>query len=127
MVEAVKGSDFCILVTEPTPFGLHDLSIAVEVVDELGISAGVVVNRSDDGDRRVFEFCQERRIPVLLEIPFDRGLMEAYAAGYAAVRWSEHYLGLFKLLFERVVKAGRRRATREETRCGTGDVDGPSR
>ena len=127
VVEAVKGSDFCILVTEPTPFGLHDLAIAVEVVEKLGIPAGVVVNRSDTGDRRVFEFCRERQLPILIEIPFDRELMEAYAGGHAAVRWSEHYLGLFKLLFERLVKARRGKATGEEMRYGAVGVDGPSR
>ena len=102
MVEAVKGSDFCILVAEPTPFGMHDLALAVEVVRKLGIAAGVVVNRSDSGDRSIFRFCDDHHLPVLLEIPFDRKLMEYYADGRACVCCSERYLDMFKLLFTRL-------------------------
>ncbi len=81
VIASVKGSDFCILVTEPTPFGLNDLELAVEVVLELGIPSGVVINRSDIGDLAVKEFCEQRGIPILMEIPEDRQIAEAYSRG----------------------------------------------
>jgi MinD superfamily P-loop ATPase len=83
VVESVQGADFCIMVTEPTPFGLHDLEIASEVVSQLGIPLGVVVNFAGIGDKGVYEFCAERNIPILLEIPFDRRIAELYSQGIA--------------------------------------------
>lgn len=85
VIAAVKGSDFVLLVTEPTPFGLHDLKLAVETVRQLGIPFGVVVNRCDIGDHRVTEYCREETIPILLEIPDDRRIAEAYSRGEMAV------------------------------------------
>ncbi len=83
VVESVHGADFCIMVTEPTPFGLHDLEIASEVVSQLGIPLGVVVNFAGIGDKGVYEFCAEKNIPILLEIPFDRRIAELYSKGIA--------------------------------------------
>jgi MinD superfamily P-loop ATPase len=77
----VRGSDFVLLVTEPTPFGLHDLKLAVETVRQLGIPFGVVINRADAGDDRVAEYCRSEGIPILLEIPEDRRIAEAYSRG----------------------------------------------
>ena len=81
VITAVKGSDFCVLVTEPTPFGLHDLKITVQVLEEMGIPLGVVVNRADIGDKKVYEYCKEKAIPILLEIPFQRKIAELYSRG----------------------------------------------
>ncbi len=81
MIAAVRGSDFVILVTEPTPFGLNDLALAVETVRALGIPFGVVINRAGSGDDRVHEYCAAEGIDVLLEIPDDRRIAEAYARG----------------------------------------------
>jgi MinD superfamily P-loop ATPase len=81
VIETIDGSDFCILVTEPTPFGLHDLRIAVQVLEEMKIPFGVVVNRADLGDKKVYEYCQEKNIPILLEIPFKRKIAELYSRG----------------------------------------------
>lgn len=81
VITAMKGSDMVLLVTEPTPFGLNDLELAVETVKELGIPFGVVLNRSGSGDGRVQEFCSSRGIPLLLEIPDDRRYAEAYSRG----------------------------------------------
>jgi MinD superfamily P-loop ATPase len=67
VVESVEGSDFCLLVTEPTPFGLNDLSLAVEVVRKLGISCGVVINRVGVGDEEVERYCHQEGIPILLK------------------------------------------------------------
>jgi MinD superfamily P-loop ATPase len=81
VVEAVKGSDFCMLVTEPTPFGLSDLRLAVQVMETLGLPSGVVINRSGEGDATTEEFCQARGLPLLGRIPFDRRIAESYAHG----------------------------------------------
>ena len=80
-IASVRGSDFVLLVTEPTPFGLHDLKLAVETVRQLGIPFGVVINCADAGDDHVAEYCRSEGIPVLLEIPEDRRIAEAYSRG----------------------------------------------
>ena len=85
MIESVKGSDFVILVTEPTPFGLNDLKLAVEVVRELKIPFGVIINSDGSGDAGVKEYCQEKHIPLLLSIPWSREIAEAYSRGIPAV------------------------------------------
>ena len=79
VIAAVSGSDFTILVTEPTPFGLHDLKIAVDVIKQLKIPFGVIVNRANLGDRKVYDFCKEKNILVLLEIPYYRKIAELYS------------------------------------------------
>jgi MinD superfamily P-loop ATPase len=72
VVASIKGSNYCVLVTEPTPFGLNDLMLAVDLVRELDIPCGVVINRAGLGDDTVSSFCSGEGIPVLLEIPYDR-------------------------------------------------------
>ena len=79
LVETVHGVDFCLMVTEPTPFGLHDLQVAVDVVKILGVPMGVVVNFAGIGDRGVYDFCEEQDIPIMMEIPFDRKIAELYS------------------------------------------------
>ena len=81
VIEAVKDADFVLLVTEPTPFGLNDLELAVGVTRELNLLCGLVINRADLGDRRVHEYAARENIPILLEIPFDRQAAEIYARG----------------------------------------------
>jgi MinD superfamily P-loop ATPase len=80
-VEAMKDSDYAILVTEPTRFGLHDLRLVVDTARELGVPFGVVINRAGIGDDGVVKYCREQQIPVLLEIPQDRGIAEASSRG----------------------------------------------
>ncbi len=82
VVEAVKGSDFCLLVTEPTPFGLSDLRLAVEVMERLGLPCGVLINRSDGRDIETESFLTSRGLPLLGRIAFDRAIAEAYARGW---------------------------------------------
>jgi MinD superfamily P-loop ATPase len=98
VVETVHGTDFCLLVTEPTPFGLHDLQIAVEVVRELGVPMGVVVNFAGIGDRGVYDFCEKRDIPIMMEIPFDRRIAELYSRGMPFVtampEWKKRFMDL---------------------------------
>lgn len=81
MVESVRDADFVLLVTEPTPFGLNDLAIAVDTVRELGLPAGVVVNRHGVGDERVRSYCRDEGIDILAEIPDDRRVAEVYSRG----------------------------------------------
>jgi MinD superfamily P-loop ATPase len=91
VIQTVKGCDYVILVTEPTPFGLNDLKLAVEMVRELAIPFGVVVNRFGIGDDRVHGFCGDEAIPILLEIPDDRRIAEAYSRGELMVRALPEY------------------------------------
>jgi len=109
VIEAVKDSDFCLLVTEPTPFGLNDLSLAVEAVKELGIACGVIVNRVGVGDEKVERYCQEQRIPILLKIPLDRNIATLYSKGVSLVEempeWRDVFLELFQNI-ENVAKRG---------------------
>jgi len=86
VVESVKGADVVLLVTEPTPFGLNDLKLAVEMVRTLGLPLAVAVNRVGIGDRKVFEYCEQEGIPILLELPDDRRVAEAYSRGELAVQ-----------------------------------------
>jgi len=104
VVEAVKGSDFCLLVTEPTPFGLNDLVLAVETVRELGIPCGVVLNRTGVGDGRVEEYCLGEVIPILLTIPLDTEIARLYSRGVPLVegmpQWKDSFIGLFDRIRE---------------------------
>ena len=87
VVESIRGSDFLILVTEPTPFGLHDLRLAAEMGSKLDLPAGVVINRDGIGGENggfgeiVEVYCREQGLPVLLRIPFERKIAEGIAAG----------------------------------------------
>ena len=102
VIEAVKGSDYTVLVTEPTPFGLHDLVLAVEVLEKLQIPHGVVLNRSDIGDSKVEQYCQQHNIPILLSIPHDREIAEAYSRGIPMVSINSIYKHKFSRLFESI-------------------------
>jgi len=84
VIETVRGCDLVLLVTEPTPFGLYDLKLAVEMVRALQLRLAVVINRSDAGDDRVRRWCRRRRIAILAEIPDDRAVAEAYSRGEMA-------------------------------------------
>ena len=111
VVEAIKGSDFCILVTEPTPFGLNDLALAVETVRELGIPCGVVLNRAGVGDNKVEEYCGKENIPILLTIPLDTKIARLYSRGIALVdglpEWKSSLLQLFDKITEIVDERNR--------------------
>jgi len=100
VIAAIKGADFVLMVTEPTPFGLHDLKLGVEAVKTLGIPCGLVINRSDIGDEGVREYAAKEDIPVLLEIPFDRKIAEAYSIGKLIIEvlpeWEDKFRDLYK-------------------------------
>ena len=105
VVESLRGSDFCLLVTEPTPFGLNDLALAVEVVRKLAVPCGVVINRAGIGDGKVEEYCSREDIPILLTIPLDTRIAGLYSRGQALVEgmpeWRQRFLDLFDLIREK--------------------------
>jgi len=102
VVEAVKGSDFCILVTEPTPFGLSDLRLAVETVRELGLRHGVIINRVGVGDARTEDYCRAEGIPVLMTIPLDERIARSYSRGVPLLEVLPEYRQRFLDLHERI-------------------------
>ncbi len=102
VIMAMKGSDFVLMVTEPTPFGLHDLKLAVEAVKILGIPSGLIINRSDIGNDRVLEYAKQEGLPVLMEIPFDRKIAEAYSCGKPIVEILPEWKDKFRTLYSRI-------------------------
>jgi len=102
VVESVMGTDFCVMVTEPTPFGLHDLKIAAKVVIELGIPLGVVVNFAGIGDRGVYEYCETMKLPILMEIPYERKIAELYSRGIPFVEEMPGWRVKFQELLEKI-------------------------
>lgn len=106
VVESIKDADFCLLVTEPTPFGRNDLVLAVETVRELDIPFAVVLNRTGVGDTKVEEYCQKENISVLLTIPLDTEIARFYSKGVTLVegipQWKESFVRLFDKVREMV-------------------------
>jgi len=111
VIESVRDSDFVLLVTEPTPFGLNDLKLAVEMVRALKLPFGVVINRADVGDGETKRYCQYQRIEVLAEIPDDRQVAEAYSRGEMACdvipRYRDVYDNLLTELEKRITAHAR--------------------
>jgi MinD superfamily P-loop ATPase len=103
VIEAVKDTDFVLLVTEPTPFGLNDLQLAVGMVRVLGIPFAVATNRSDVGNNNVKEYCQKEKIDVILEIPDDRRIAEAYSRGEMIISAIPNYRKLLETCWERII------------------------
>lgn len=104
VIESTKDSDYTILVTEPTPFGLHDLILAVEVLKKLKIPYGVVLNKCDIGDQKVEEYCKKNDIPLLLSIPLDREIAVTYSKGIPIVKTNPSYEQKFIQLFQKITQ-----------------------
>jgi len=104
VITAVKGSDFCVLATEPTPFGLNDLILAVEILRKLNIPFGVVINRSDIGDEKVDDYCKTEDIPVLMRIPFSREIAVSYSEGVPIVEKDISYKDKFINLYTNICR-----------------------
>jgi len=118
VIAAMKGADFVLLVTEPTPFGLHDLKLAVGAVKILGIPCGLVINRSDIGDDGVKTYAEKEHLPVLMEIPFDRRIAEAYSRGDMMVEVMPEWKDQFVKLYHRIDKlAGKKGKDNARTGC----------
>lgn len=110
VVEAVRRADFLILVTEPTPFGLHDLKLAVEVARELALPVGVIINRkgvggSDNGfGAEMTAFCRNQSVPVLMQIPFERIIAAGIAQGKTLINIHPEYRMVFRRVYERILE-----------------------
>ena len=104
VIASMKGADFILLVTEPTPFGLYDLKLAVGAVKMLNIPCGLVINRSDIGDNKVKDFAKKEGLPVLMEIPFDRKIAESYSIGDMLVENSPEFKEKFLILYNNIKK-----------------------
>lgn len=102
VIAAMKPADFVLLVTEPTPFGLHDLKLAVGAVKILDIPCGLVINRADMGDDTVRAFAAAEKMPILMEIPFDRCIAEAYSRGERVVEVMPEWKARFLELYEKI-------------------------
>ncbi|TAJ43902.1 ATP-binding protein [Methanofollis fontis] len=100
VIETVKETDFCVLVTEATPFGIHDLELAADVVEALGVPSGVVINRSSGDDAETEAFCRERNLRVLMKIPFTREIAAVQNRGGLIARdlegWEEAFADLYE-------------------------------
>lgn len=108
VVETAKGSDFALLVAEPTPFGLHDLRLMVEVVSELNIPAGVVLNRDGTGYVELERFCRETDLPVMMRVPLDRRIAEGIARRQPLVAIYPEYSGRLIKMYKQIVAEVRR-------------------
>lgn len=104
VITAIKDTDFVVLVTEPTPFALHDLSLALDMVKELGLPHGVVVNRHEDNNLLARLFCKEHNVSVLAEVPDDRRVAEAYSIGKLASKEVPGFYDCFLNLWEEIQK-----------------------
>ncbi|MBN1898176.1 MAG: ATP-binding protein [Spirochaetes bacterium] len=102
MVESIEGSDYCLLVTEPTPFGLNDLKLAIDVVKKLNIPFGVIINQSDIGDQAVKQFCDSEGIEVVMEVPYSRKVAQAYSRGRAMIEELPEYKARFQSLYDHI-------------------------
>ncbi|MFA5088774.1 MAG: ATP-binding protein [Candidatus Omnitrophota bacterium] len=104
VVASIKGSDYVLLVTEPTPFGLNDLILALEVLKKMQIPCGVVINRADIGDGKVDDYCQAQNISVLMRLPFAREIAELYSNGIPLVSAKKEFLDQFRNVFDLIKK-----------------------
>lgn len=102
VITSMKNTDFVLLVTEPTPFGLHDLKLAVGAVRILDIPTGLVINRSDIGNNQVKEYAEKEGLPILMEIPFDRRIAEAYSRGELIVEVMPEWQDEFSKLYQKI-------------------------
>ena len=109
VIASMNGADFVLLVTEPTPFGLHDLKLAVGAVKVLGIPCGLVINRADIGNDHVKAYAEQQGLPILMEIPFDRRIAEVYSEGKVLVdampEWKQRFVDLYQKI-EEIVQRG---------------------
>jgi MinD superfamily P-loop ATPase len=104
VIEAVKGCDFVLLVTEPTPFGLNDLKLAVGMVRELKLPFAVVINRSEPDHNLINQYCRDEDIDIVLELPDDRRIAEAYSVGKMIVDVLPEYRDSFVHLYEDIAE-----------------------
>lgn len=115
VIAAVKGSDYVVLVTEPSPFGLHDLKLAIQTMRMLGLGFGVVINRAISSNQCITEYCRSEGIPILLEIPDDRGAAVAYSRGQLLVETVPEMREYFERLVFRILSETRHKNNSAKT------------
>ncbi len=101
-IATIDQADFVILVTEPTPFGLHDLKLSVATIQQLGKSFGVVINRAGLGNHEMYDWLERNKIPLLLEIPFDKEIARIYSEGKILAKENSAYQEIFWNLLKRI-------------------------
>jgi len=106
-IATVEHADFVVLVTEPTPFGLNDLKLSVETLQQLKKSFGVIVNRAGLGNREVYDWLEGNKIPLLMEIPFDREIAQIYSEGLLVVEEKPNYQLQFMELLKTIEKSAK--------------------
>ena len=104
VVETIRGADFVLLVTEPTPFGLHDLKQVAEITRELGLPTGVIINRDGIGDNAVETYCNENGLPILMRIPMNRQVAEGIAQGRALIEIKPELGPAFREMLARIIQ-----------------------
>jgi MinD superfamily P-loop ATPase len=104
VIHSVEGSDYCLLVTEPTPYGLHDLKLAVELVKELHLPFAVIINKSGESDSIIEDYCKEENISVIAKIPFKKEYAESYSKGNLLIEEDDEIRQTFKNLSQRLME-----------------------
>ncbi|AGL03881.1 ATP-binding protein [Desulfoscipio gibsoniae] len=99
VIHTVRGTDFCLLVTEPTPFGLNDLNLAVQMVRTLRVPCGVLINRAHNGIGLIEQYCQKEKLPLLMTIPLSKRIAEAYSRGVPLVKLDKQWEADFRQLY----------------------------
>jgi MinD superfamily P-loop ATPase len=103
VIESIKNSDICLLVTEPTPFGLYDLKLAVDLVRKLKIPFRVIINKCNLGDIEVYRFCETEKIEIVMEIPIDKRIAKSYSNGILIVKEFSEYKMKFQELMKKIL------------------------
>lgn len=104
VIHSIEGSDLCILVTEPTPYGLHDFDLATQLVRKMGVPMFAVINKASDGDNIIEEYCKSENIKILAKIPFKKGYAEAYSKGKLLIEVDEDAKEIFEKLMTDVME-----------------------
>jgi MinD superfamily P-loop ATPase len=116
VTESIKGADYCVLVAEPTVFGLHNLAMVYELTRLFGLPCGVVVNKAEEDDERAERFCAEKGIPVLARIPYDKDIGTLASEGFVLVRENETHRAMFRALLKRIFEEADREAATDSQR-----------
>ena len=106
-VAAVEDTDYAVIVSEPTPFGVSDMKMVVEMLRQMKIPFGVVINKAGLGDKEIYDYCQNENIDILGEIPFDKRIAELYADGKIFSTSLPEYKNLFNDIYKNIIKGGR--------------------
>ncbi len=102
VVETLQGIDFALLVTEPTPFGLHDLKLTIDLIREMNIKMGVLINRYDGTYKEVEKYLKEENIPLMMTVAYDEAIARSYSSGQLFSKVREEYVEEFVELFQKI-------------------------